>query len=162
MNKRNLTRRELLHASGAVGLGAVSLAAAVPFSLSAARLEGAQQASGIRNVAKVTVALSPLKPRASGMGLALRVVGRYFGTDAVQRTAFQLEYQGQGWMDAKSNSVFAVKPAGDICAVCWMLVDRKIAPSEVYKGQTYYFCMKDHKDAFDSKPDGFVALLSNP
>jgi putative intracellular protease/amidase/YHS domain-containing protein len=318
MNKRNLTRRELLQASGAVGL-----AAAAPFSLSTTRVEGAQQGSGIRNVAKVTVALSPLKPPTSGpipvafviskgavlidfagpwevfqdadipghdmmdpafelytvaetldpvtvsggmkivpnytfqsapppkvivipaqngdsnalldwirkasktadvtfsvctgalvlaatgllngkaatthhaaysdleikfpdvqvkrgarfveegnlataggltsgMDLALRVVGRYFGTEAIQRTAFQLEYQGQGWMDAKSNSVFAVKPAGDICAVCWMQVDRKIAPSEVYKGQTYYFCMKEHKDVFDSKPDKFVALLSTP
>jgi len=98
----------------------------------------------------------------SGMDLALRVIGRYFGTEAIERTAFQLEYQGNGWMDAKSNSVFAVKPAGDICAVCWMQVDRKIAPSEVYKGQTYYFCMKDHKDAFDAKPDKFVELLSKP
>ena len=327
MKKGNLSRRELLQASGVVGLAAGSAAAGltgvVPLSLSAARLEGAQQGSGIRNVAKVTVALSPLKPPAngpipvafviskgavlidfagpwevfenadipgrammdsafnlytvaesldpvtvsggmkvvpnytfqsapppkvivipaqsgdsdglldwirkasksadltmsvctgafvlaatgllngkaatthhgaysdlemkfpdvqvkrgarfveegnlasaggltSGMDLALRVVGRYFGAEAIERTAFQLEYQGQGWMDAKSNSVFAVKPAGDICAVCWMQVDRKIAPSEVYKGQTYYFCMKDHKDAFDSKPDRFVALLSTP
>lgn len=98
----------------------------------------------------------------SGMDLALRVVGRYFGTEAIERTAFQLEYQGRGWMDAKSNSVFAVKPAGDICAVCWMQVDRKIAPSEVYKVRTYYFCSKDHKDVFDAKPDKFVELLSRP
>jgi putative intracellular protease/amidase/YHS domain-containing protein len=96
----------------------------------------------------------------SGMDLALRVIGRYFGAEAIERTAFQLEYQGQGWMDAKSNSVFAVKPAGDICAVCWMQVNRKTAPSEVYKGQTYFFCMKDHKDAFDAKPDKYVELLS--
>jgi putative intracellular protease/amidase/YHS domain-containing protein len=98
----------------------------------------------------------------SGMDLALRVIGRYFGAEAIERTAFQLEYQGQGWMDAKSNSVFAVKPAGDICAVCWMQVNRKTAPSEVYKGQTYFFCMKDHKDAFDAKPDKYVELLSKP
>jgi len=45
--------------------------------------------------------------------------------------------------------------------VCWMQVDRKIALSEAYKGQTYYFCMKDHKDAFDAKPDKFVALLAS-
>jgi putative intracellular protease/amidase/YHS domain-containing protein len=96
----------------------------------------------------------------SGMDLALRVIGRYFGPEAIQRTAFQLEYQGQGWMDAKSNSVFAVKPEGDICAVCWMQVDRKIAPSEVYKGQTYYFCMNDHKVAFDAKPDKFIQALT--
>ncbi len=95
----------------------------------------------------------------SGMDLALRVIGRYFGAEAIERTAFQLEYQGQGWTDAKSNSVFAVKPAGDICAVCWMQVNRKSAPSEVYKGQTYYFCMNDHKVAFDAKPDKYVELL---
>ena len=96
----------------------------------------------------------------SGMDLALRVVGRYFGAEAIERSAFQLEYQGQGWMDAKSNSVFAVKPAGDICPVCWMQVDRKISPSEVYKGQTYYFCMKEHELAFDAKPDKYIEALS--
>jgi YHS domain-containing protein len=46
--------------------------------------------------------------------------------------------------------------------VCWMQVDRKMAPSEVYKSQTYYFCSKDHKKIFDAKPDKFVALLSAP
>jgi putative intracellular protease/amidase/YHS domain-containing protein len=96
----------------------------------------------------------------SGMDLALRVIGRYFGAEAIEQTAFQLEYQGQGWMDAKSNSIFAVKPAGDICAVCWMQVNRKTAPSEVYKGQTYYFCMNQHKAAFDAKPDKFIEMLS--
>jgi transcriptional regulator GlxA family with amidase domain/YHS domain-containing protein len=96
----------------------------------------------------------------SGMDLALRVIGRYYGVEAIERTAFQLEYQGQGWMDAKSNSIFAAKPAGDICAVCWMQVDRKIAPSEVYKGQTYYFCMNEHKVAFDAKPDKYIEMLS--
>ena len=96
----------------------------------------------------------------SGMDLALRVVGRYFGAEAIGETAFQLEYQGQGWMDAKSNSIFAVKSAGDICPVCWMKVDRKIAPSEVYKGQTYYFCMKKHEVAFDAKPDKYIEALS--
>ena len=96
----------------------------------------------------------------SGMDLALRVVGRYFGAEAIERTAFQLEYQGQGWLDAKSNSIFAVKPAGDICAVCWMQVDRKIALSEVYKGQTYYFCMDQHKATFDAKPEKFIEPLA--
>jgi putative intracellular protease/amidase/YHS domain-containing protein len=96
----------------------------------------------------------------SGMDLALRVIGRYFGEEAIERTAFQLEYQGRGWMDAKSNSVFAVKPAGDICAVCWMRVIRLAALSEVYKGQTYYFCMSDHKAVFDAKPDRFIEALS--
>ena len=71
----------------------------------------------------------------SGMDLALRTVGRYFGPEAIQRTAFDLEYQGKGWMDAGSNSEFAVRPPGDVCVVCWMQVDRKIALSEVYKNQ---------------------------
>ena len=96
----------------------------------------------------------------SGIDLALRVIGRYFGQEAIERTAFELEYQGRGWMDAKSNSVFAVKPAGDICAVCWMQVNRQTALSEVYKGQTYYFCMNDHKVVFDAKPDKFIEALS--
>jgi putative intracellular protease/amidase/YHS domain-containing protein len=96
----------------------------------------------------------------SGMDLALRVVGRYFGEEAIEETAFQLEYQGQGWMDARSNSIFAVKPAGDICVVCWMKVDRRIAPSEVHKGQTYYFCMKEHEVAFNAKPDKYIEALS--
>jgi putative intracellular protease/amidase/YHS domain-containing protein len=96
----------------------------------------------------------------SGMDLALRTVGRYFGPEAVRRTAFELEYQGKGWMDAASNSEFAVKPSGDICAVCWMQVDRKTALAEVYRGQTYYFCMDSHKAAFDAQPDNFIDLLS--
>jgi YHS domain-containing protein len=96
----------------------------------------------------------------SGMDLALRTVGRYFGPEAVRRTAFELEYQGKGWMDAASNSEFAVKPSGDICAVCWMQVEGKTALAEVYKGQTYYFCMDSHKAAFDAKPDNFIELLS--
>jgi len=96
----------------------------------------------------------------SGIDLALRVIGRYFGQEAIERTAFQLEYQGRGWMDAKSNSVFAVKPSGDICAVCWMQVNRQTALSEVYQGQTYYFCMSEHKEIFDAKPDRFIEALS--
>jgi putative intracellular protease/amidase/YHS domain-containing protein len=96
----------------------------------------------------------------SGMDLALRTVGRYFGPEAIRRTAFELEYQGKGWMNAASNSEFAVKPSGDICAVCWMQVDREIALSEVYKGRTYYFCMDSHKAVFDAKPDNLIELLS--
>jgi YHS domain-containing protein len=41
-----------------------------------------------------------------------------------------------------------------------MKVDRKIVPSEVYKGQTYYFCMKEHEVTFNAKPDHFIELLS--
>ena len=96
----------------------------------------------------------------SGMDLALRVVGRYFGQEAIERTAFDLEYQGKGWMDAASNSEFAVRPKGDICAVCWMQVDRKTALSEMYKGQTYYFCFKGHREQFDANPGPFIEMLA--
>ncbi|MGA8557394.1 MAG: hypothetical protein WB630_23520, partial [Candidatus Acidiferrales bacterium] len=61
MKKGNFTRRELLLASGAVGL-----AAAVPLSLSAARLAGAAQPYIGANSVKTAVALSPLKPPANG------------------------------------------------------------------------------------------------
>jgi hypothetical protein len=61
MKNGNFTRRELLLASGAVGL-----AAAVPLSLAAARLAGAEQPSSGDNLVKSAVALSPLKPPASG------------------------------------------------------------------------------------------------
>src|SRR5277367_1789783 len=60
MKKGNLTRRELLQASGAIGL------AAVPLSLSAARLCSAEQASVGHQSAERAVALSPLKAPASG------------------------------------------------------------------------------------------------
>src|SRR5580700_5489483 len=60
MKTGNFTRRELLLASGAVGL------AAVPLSYAAARLAGAERPSGGDNPAKSAVALSPLRPPASG------------------------------------------------------------------------------------------------
>jgi transcriptional regulator GlxA family with amidase domain len=34
----------------------------------------------------------------SGIDLALRVVERYFGRPAAERTAFYMEYQSKGWM----------------------------------------------------------------
>ena len=43
----------------------------------------------------------------SGIDLALHVVERYFGRDVATATAYQMEYQGQGWKDANSNSVYA-------------------------------------------------------
>jgi transcriptional regulator GlxA family with amidase domain len=61
MKNGNFSRRELLLASGAVGL-----AAAVPLSVAAARLTGAEQPSHGDNLVKSAVGLSPLKPPASG------------------------------------------------------------------------------------------------
>jgi len=45
----------------------------------------------------------------SGIDLALHVVERYFGRDVATATANQMEYQGEGWKDANSNSVYANK-----------------------------------------------------
>jgi transcriptional regulator GlxA family with amidase domain len=96
----------------------------------------------------------------SGMDLALRVVERYFGREVAKHTAYQLEYQGQGWMDAKSNSIYAKvgteADKGPYCLVCGMDVDPKTAPHSVYKGKTYYFCMPSHKEKFDENPAQFV------
>ena len=43
----------------------------------------------------------------SGIDLALRVVERYFGREVAQKTAYDMEYQGQGWMNPDSNQTYA-------------------------------------------------------
>jgi transcriptional regulator GlxA family with amidase domain len=43
----------------------------------------------------------------SGIDLAVRVIERYFGREAADETAYLLEYQGKGWQDPQSNSVYA-------------------------------------------------------
>ena len=95
----------------------------------------------------------------SGMDLALRVVQRYFGEDATRDTANMLEYHGEGWLHPDSNAEFAkpvLQSAGHPrCAVCGMDPDRSLA--SVYKGKTYYFCMRDHKKLFDAAPEKFIA-----
>ena len=93
----------------------------------------------------------------SGIDLALRVVERYYGRDVAQKTAYTMEYQGQGWMDPNSNNVYAAAPVSTaehpLCPVCGMDVDPMISPKSVYKGTTYYFCSDDDKKAFDAAPD---------
>jgi YHS domain-containing protein len=100
----------------------------------------------------------------SGIDLALRVVERYYGRDVAQKTAYNLEYQGTGWMDPDSNNVYAAMPVSTaehpICAVCSMDVDPKIAPKSVFKDNTYYFCSDDDKKTFDAAPEKFVNLTS--
>jgi putative intracellular protease/amidase/YHS domain-containing protein len=95
----------------------------------------------------------------SGMDLAFRVVERYFGREVAEETAYNIEYQGRGWTDPDSNLVYA-KPrpvAADkrLCPVCGMDGDPTII--SVYKGKTYLFCMRDHKETFDKAPAGFVS-----
>jgi transcriptional regulator GlxA family with amidase domain/uncharacterized membrane protein YphA (DoxX/SURF4 family) len=43
----------------------------------------------------------------SGIDLALHVVERYFGREVASATAYQMEYQGEGWKDANSNRIYA-------------------------------------------------------
>ena len=95
----------------------------------------------------------------SGIDLALRVVERYFGREVAQKTAYDLEYQGQGWMNPESNQVYAAAPVSTaqhpVCPVCGMDVDPATAPKSVFKNATYYFCSEDDKKTFDATPDKF-------
>jgi transcriptional regulator GlxA family with amidase domain len=43
----------------------------------------------------------------SGIDLAIRVIERYFGREAAERTAYTLEYQGKGWQNPNSNDIYA-------------------------------------------------------
>jgi putative intracellular protease/amidase/YHS domain-containing protein len=96
----------------------------------------------------------------SGIDLALRVVERYFGRDVARQTAYDMEYQGQGWMNPNSNAIYAqafTQDGKDLhCPVCRMAVDAKTAPKSVYKDKSYYFCSQAHKREFDAAPVKFV------
>ncbi len=97
----------------------------------------------------------------SGIDLAMHVVERYFGRDVATSTAYQLEYQGQGWLNPASNSVYAKAAVSTaphpLCPVCEMEVDPKSAPKSAFKGKTYYFCSDDHKAMFDAAPAKWLA-----
>ena len=96
----------------------------------------------------------------SGIDLALRVVERYYGREVATQAAFDMEYQGQGWMNADSNSVYAkLRSSVDghpLCVVCSMAIDPANALKTVYNGKTYYFCSSNHKATFDAAPADFV------
>lgn len=96
----------------------------------------------------------------SGIDLALRVVERYFGHEVAEKTAYNMEYQGQGWKNSDSNQLYAVMPVSTaehpLCPVCAMDVDPKIAPKSVFKGATYFFCSDGDKKTFDAAPEKFV------
>ncbi len=99
----------------------------------------------------------------SGIDLSLRVVERYFGRETATQTAYYLEYQGQGWTDPNSNQAYAKRlvssAAHPLCPVCEMDVDPQSAPKSVYHGESYYFCMPAHKDAFDAAPENYLRPL---
>jgi putative intracellular protease/amidase/YHS domain-containing protein len=94
----------------------------------------------------------------SGIDLALRIVERYFGTEVARKTAFSMEYQGEGWLHPESNAIYAQKPPQSVdhpvCPVCGM--DSKLALKTEYKGTTYFFCNPGHKKTFDDSPDKFA------
>jgi putative intracellular protease/amidase/YHS domain-containing protein len=96
----------------------------------------------------------------SGIDLALRVVERYYGREVAAKTAYNMEYQGQGWMNPDSNQIYAAMPVSTaqhpLCPVCGMEVDPKTAPKSVFKDVTYYFCSDDDKKTFDAAPEKFV------
>jgi putative intracellular protease/amidase/YHS domain-containing protein len=96
----------------------------------------------------------------SGIDLALRVVERYYGREAARQTAFSMEYQGEGWMNPDSNSVYAQPyaqvEAHPVCPVCGMEVDPATAPKTLYKDKTYYFMNEQHKQQFEASPQTYV------
>jgi putative intracellular protease/amidase/YHS domain-containing protein len=97
----------------------------------------------------------------SGIDLALRVVERYYGREVARKTAYNMEYQGEGWMNPDSNQTYATSPVSTaehpLCVVCGMDVDPKVAPKSVFKGATYYFCSQDDKKTFDAAPEKFIS-----
>jgi len=97
-----------------------------------------------------------------GLDLALRVVERYYGREVAEQTAYDMEYQGQGWASPDSNAVYATARASTnnhpLCTVCSMDIDLATAPKSVYKGQTYYFCTQDHKGQFEASPEKYLEL----
>ena len=100
----------------------------------------------------------------SGIDLALRVVERYYGREVARKTAYNMEYQGEGWMNPDSNQTYATSlvstPEHPLCTVCGMDVDPKVAPKSVFKGTTYYFCSEDDKKTFDATPDKFITAVT--
>src|SRR6185312_12465145 len=94
----------------------------------------------------------------AGIDLALHVVERYYGRDVARSTAFNMEYQGEGWMNPSSAAVYAHPPVqtggSPLCPVCWMDADRAIKSD--YEGKTYYFCSSAHKQIFDRAADQFT------
>jgi transcriptional regulator GlxA family with amidase domain len=100
----------------------------------------------------------------SGIDLALRVVERYYGRHVAEKTAYNLEYQGEGWMNPDSNQLYATLPVSTsehpVCAVCGMDVDPKSAPKSVFKGVTYYFCSQNDKKTFDAAPEKFITATA--
>lgn len=91
---------------------------------------------------------------ACGIDLAMHVVERYFGRKVAEDTAYNLEYQGQGWKDPNSNAMYAQALT---CPVCGMPTDSAKKITSIYKGKIYYFCEMGElcKGKFDAAPDKY-------
>src|SRR5438067_3352829 len=100
----------------------------------------------------------------SGIDHALRLVERYYGREVARKTAYNMEYQGEGWMNPDSNQLYATPLISTaeypLCTVCGMDVDPKTAPTSVFKGTTYYFCSDDDKKTFDAGPEKYVSATA--
>jgi transcriptional regulator GlxA family with amidase domain/YHS domain-containing protein len=100
----------------------------------------------------------------SGIDLALRVVERYYGREVARKTAYNMEYQGEGWMNPDSNQTYATSAVSTaehpLCVVCGMDVDPKNSPKSVFKGATYYFCSENDKKTFDATPNKFINAIT--
>jgi putative intracellular protease/amidase/YHS domain-containing protein len=96
----------------------------------------------------------------SGIDLALHVVERYFGTEAVKQTTYYMEYFGEGWKNPDINSVYNQSPVATVekatCAVCSMTVDAATAPKSTFNSRSYYFCSQEHKEVFEKNPKLFT------
>ena len=90
----------------------------------------------------------------SGIDLALHIVDRYFGRHVAEQTAYNMEYQGRGWLNPNSNAAFATISKGTaqhpVCVVCGMEANRSIKSE--YRGTQYFFCGPQDKLKFDSTP----------
>ena len=98
----------------------------------------------------------------SGIDLALRVVERYLGADAVANLADGIEYQGNGWKNSDSNDAYATLPelneSKPLCPLCLMDGDRSI--KTIHKGKNFYFCSQGEKEFFDRHLDVYDKFIS--
>lgn len=96
----------------------------------------------------------------SGVDLAMRVVERYFGRAVAEKTAFSLEYQGEGWKRPASNAAFAKRPVGTadrpLDLVCESLLDKNAALPHEHEHKTYYFCSNMCLNHFKAAPERFI------
>jgi len=100
----------------------------------------------------------------SGIDLALRVVERYYGREVAENTAYDMEYQGTGWLDptgaanaAYTQEAMNKRMNGRLAdPVCGMAIDPKTALQSEHGGKLYYLCSRDCKTQFDANPEKFA------